>query len=108
GEFAYSVSIDNLTASREATSYLIGMGHERIAYLGDQGGFHSDTERFGGYRQALESVDKPFHPELVVHGDGPPQGGEAAMQKLLSLPQRPTAVFCYDDISALGALRAAR
>jgi len=108
GEFAYSVSIDNLTASREATSHLIGLGHQRIAYLGDQGGFHSDTERFGGYRQALESVDKPFQPELVVHGDGTPQGGEVAMHKLLSLPEPPTAVFCYDDMSALGALRAAR
>jgi DNA-binding LacI/PurR family transcriptional regulator len=108
GAFAYSVSIDNLTASREATSHLIGLGHQRIAYLGDKGGFHSDTERFGGYRQALESVDQAFQPELVVHGDGTPQGGEVAMHKLLSLPQRPTAVFCYDDMSALGALRAAR
>ena len=108
GEFAYSVSIDNLSASRVATIHLIGLGHQRIAYLGDKGGFHSDTERFGGYRQALESVDKPFQPELVVHGDGTPQGGEVAMHKLLSLPQRPTAVFCYDDMSALGALRAAR
>jgi DNA-binding LacI/PurR family transcriptional regulator len=108
GEFAYSVCIDNLTASREATSHLIGLGHRRIAYLGDKGGFHSDTERFGGYRQALESVDQAFQPELVVHGDGTPQGGEVAIHKLLSLPQRPTAVFCYDDMTALGALRAAR
>jgi len=108
GEFLYSVSIDNLTAGREATRHLTDLGHQRIAYLGDQGGFHSDTERFGGYRQALESVDKPFQPELVVHGDGTPQGGEVAMHKLLSLSQRPTAVFCYDDMSALGVLRAAR
>jgi DNA-binding LacI/PurR family transcriptional regulator len=108
GQFAHSVRIDNIIASREATQHLIQLGHRRIAYLGDQSGFQSDTERFTGYRQALELADLPFRPELVAHGDGKAEGGLPAMEKLLALPQPPTAVFCYNDMSALGALRAIR
>jgi LacI family repressor for deo operon, udp, cdd, tsx, nupC, and nupG len=108
GEFIYSVAIDNLTASRDATEHLIEIGHRRIAYISDQSGFQSDTDRFGGYRQALEHADIPFRPELVAHGDGKPAGGEKAMHQLLNMTAPPTAVFCYNDLSALGALKAAR
>jgi DNA-binding LacI/PurR family transcriptional regulator len=107
-EFAYSIGIDNLDASRTATQYLISLGHRRIAYLGDHAGYQSDIDRFSGYRQALQQADFLFRPELVVHGDGKPAGGEEAMFRLMRLPTRPTAVFCYNDMSALGALRAAR
>lgn len=104
-EFVHSVMIENLLASREATRHLIELGHRRIAYLGDRGGQHCDTERFAGYRQALDAADLPFRPELVVHGNGKPEGGMRAMASLLDLAERPTAVFCYDDMTALGALR---
>jgi DNA-binding LacI/PurR family transcriptional regulator len=107
-EFVHSVVIDNVPASVKAVQHLIQLGHQRIAYMGDQFGFHSDTERFAGYRQALALADYPFLPELVVHGDGKPEGGEQAMEKLLALPARPTAVFCYNDMSAIGALRRIR
>jgi len=106
GEFVHSVMIENVEASRLAAQHLIGLGHERIAYLGDRYGYQSDTERLGGYRQALKQARLPFLPELVVHGDGKPEGGRQAMETLRSLPQPPTAVFCYNDMSALGALGA--
>ncbi len=106
GEFIYSVMIDNLKASTEVMKHLLGLGHRRIAYIGDQSGFQSDTERFAGYRQALALAGYLFLPELVVHGDGKPEGGRQAMEMLLALPTPPTAVFCYNDMSALGALRA--
>ena len=105
-EFIYSVMIDNIKASTQVMKHLIGLGHKRIAYIGDEAGFQSDTERFAGYRQALAFAGYPFLPELIVHGDGKPEGGRQAMEKLLSLPMPPTAVFCYNDMSALGALRA--
>jgi DNA-binding LacI/PurR family transcriptional regulator len=108
GEFVHSVMIANAEAGRAATAHLIGLGHRRIAYLGDRHGHQSDTERFAGYREALEQADLPFQPELVVHGDGRPEGGEQAMEKLLALCEAPTAVFCYNDMSALGALRRIR
>ena len=60
GPFTHSVMIENVQAGREATEHLIGLGHRRIAYLGDQFGYQSDTERFTGYRQALEQAGLPF------------------------------------------------
>ena len=105
GQFVHSVMIENLEASREATDYLVRLGHRRIAYVGDRYGHQSDTERFAGYREALEQAAIPFLPELVVHGDGQPEGGAVAMDKLLSLDHPPTAVFCYNDLTALGVLR---
>ena len=104
-KIAHSVMIDNLTGAREATRHLIELGHNRIAYLDNQSGMQSDTDRFAGYRQALTEADIPFRPEFVVHGDGKPQRAIEAMQQLLSLPKRPRACFCYNDMSALGALR---
>jgi DNA-binding LacI/PurR family transcriptional regulator len=105
GQFVHSVMIDNEQGSREATQHLIGLGHRRIAYVGDRYGHQSDTERFAGYREALAQAGQPFVSELVVHGDGKPEGGTLAMDRLLGLPKPPTAAFCYNDMSALGALR---
>jgi DNA-binding LacI/PurR family transcriptional regulator len=107
-EFAHSVLIDNVGASLQATRHLISLGHKRIGYIGDRFGHQSDTERCGGYRRALEEAWLDFRTELVVHGDGKPEGGSEAMAQLLALPRRPTAVFCYNDMSALGAMRRIR
>lgn len=105
GAFVHSVMIGNLAGALEAANHLIRLGHRRIAYLGDQFGYQSDTERFAGYRQALDTAGLPFIPELVVHGDGKPEEAMRAMEKLLALPHPPTAVCCYNDMSALGAMR---
>jgi DNA-binding LacI/PurR family transcriptional regulator len=107
-EFAHSVMIANNDASAAATQHLIGLGHRRIAYIGDRNGRQSDTERFAGYRYALDAADLPFEPELVFHGDGNPEGGMEGIARLLALPHPPTAVFCYDDMTAIGALRQIR
>jgi DNA-binding LacI/PurR family transcriptional regulator len=108
GEFVHSVTIDNLNAGRVAARHLVELGHKRIGYLGNQFGLHADMERFSGYRQILEEADIGFQPELVAHGDGRPEGGMSAMARLLALPEPPTAVFCYNDMQAIGALRAIR
>src|SRR5580693_1614157 len=68
GAFVHSVMIGNLAGALEAANHLIRLGHRRIAYLGDQFGYQSDTERFAGYRQALDTAGLPFIPDLVVHG----------------------------------------
>ena len=107
-EFLHSVMITNVEASREAVGHLVALGHKRIAYIGDRYGCQSDSERFAGYRAALDDAEIAFRPEYVVHGDGKPDGGEAAINTLLDLSDPPSAVFCYNDMTALGALRATR
>jgi DNA-binding LacI/PurR family transcriptional regulator len=103
--FAHSVLIENFEASRRAVGYLIKLGHRRIAYIGDRFGYSSDSERFSGYRSALDEAGLPFRPELVVHGDGRAESGTSAIGTLLRVAEPATAVFCYNDMTAIGALK---
>jgi DNA-binding LacI/PurR family transcriptional regulator len=107
-EGMYSISIDNFNAAFEATQHLLDLGHMTIAYLGNQFGLQADMQRFAGYRSALEQVDVGFNPELVVHGNGGPENARLVTGRLLSLSCPPTALFCFNDMSAYGAIRAAR
>jgi DNA-binding LacI/PurR family transcriptional regulator len=108
GAFVHSVMICNQEGSRAVADHLVESGHRRIAYIGDQFGYQSDTERFAGYREALDAAGIPFHPELAVRGDGKPEAAMRAMDQLLALSDPPTAVCCYNDMTALGAMRSIR
>jgi DNA-binding LacI/PurR family transcriptional regulator len=107
-EAAHSVMIDNEGGSFAVTAHLIELGHRRIGYLGDRTGYQSDTERLEGYRRALEAAGVAFDPHLVQRGDGKPEGAREALALMLALAAPPTAVFCYNDMSAIGAMNAAR
>ncbi len=108
GEFVHSVMIANEDGSRAATEHLIDLGHRRTAYVGDRSGYQTETERLEGYRQALRAAGIEFEAELAVQGDGRPEGAAEAMEALLKLAEPPTAVCCYNDMTALGAMRAIR
>ncbi len=108
GRYTYSVSVDNQHGGHLVTSHLIQLGHRRIAYISRPSDFRSDRERLAGYRQALTEAGMPFDPALVVPGTGRTGGGERALPVLLGLDEPPTAVFCYNDLTAIGLLRAAR
>jgi DNA-binding LacI/PurR family transcriptional regulator len=105
-EYAHTVSIDNITSARAAVEHLIGLGHRRIGYLGDAFGLRSDGDRAGGYRAAMQSAGLEIREEWSAQGDGGAEGGIQAMGRILSSSKPPTAVVCYNDMTALGALRA--
>jgi LacI family repressor for deo operon, udp, cdd, tsx, nupC, and nupG len=106
GAFVYSVMIANQEGSRAAAEHLIGLGHRRIAYVGDRQGYQSEAERLAGYKEALAAAGIPFVDELAVEGDGRSEAAIEAMSGLLALDNPPTAVCCYNDMTALGAMRA--
>jgi DNA-binding LacI/PurR family transcriptional regulator len=108
GDFVHSVMIANQAGSRMAAEHLIAQGHRRIAYLGDRSGYQSDTERLAGYKEALAAAGIEFAAELAVKGDGRPEAAIEAIDRLLALASPPTAVCCYNDMTALGAMRAIR
>ncbi len=108
GEFVHSVMIANEVGSRAATAHLIELGHRRIAYVGDRSGYQTETERLEGYKQALAEAGIAFDSKLAVDGDGWPNGAAAAVEALLKLAEPPTAVCCYNDMTAMGAMRAIR
>ncbi|MBB4689506.1 LacI family DNA-binding transcriptional regulator [Amycolatopsis jiangsuensis] len=104
------VLIDNVAAAREATAHLLATGRKRVAAIGAQRGPASATAhlRMRGYQEAVRSAGAPELPELMAPATqfSPTEGAEA-MRQLLALPEPPDAVFCFSDMLALGALRAA-
>jgi DNA-binding LacI/PurR family transcriptional regulator len=107
GQSVYSVSVDNESAARKAVRHLLELDHTRIAYLGDRFGSHSDSERLAGYRSALEDAGIAFDSDIVAQGDSSPEGSVSGVRELLGRTPRPTALFCYNDMSSLAALRVA-
>lgn len=108
GEFVHSVMINNIDGMRAVVDHVISLGHRRIAYVGAVNGYQTDTERFAAYREALQAAKIPVSGELVVHGDGMPGTAKNVTERLLAQHERPTAICCYNDMTALGAMRAIR
>lgn len=106
-EFVRSVSIDNVDGARQVADHLIGLGHTEIAYIGDESGLESDAERLRGLTDAMTSAGLSLRPEFVVRGDGKPEAARRKAFELLASNPRPTAILCYNDMSALGVLKAA-
>jgi DNA-binding LacI/PurR family transcriptional regulator len=104
GMFVHSVSIDNASGTYAATRHLISLGHNRIAYLGDQLGLESDSERFHGFQQAMSEAQLEVPVEFILKGDGKREGAAQACRALLDSGDRPTAIVCYNDMSALGVM----
>jgi LacI family transcriptional regulator len=91
-----------------ATMHLLDAGHRRIGFINGEGWIEAAAERLKGYRQALSSRDIPFDPQLVREGDWQVSSGHAHAQALLALPEPPTALFCANDLMAVGAIEAVR
>jgi DNA-binding LacI/PurR family transcriptional regulator len=105
----HHVAIDNVAAAREATTHLLGLGRRRVAAIGDQPYATGETAqlRTAGYRQALARAGVEADDRLIVSTPHFHRRlGAEAMESLLALPEPPDAVLCYNDLLALGAIRA--
>jgi len=91
-----------------ATMHLVRNGHRRIGFINGEGWIEAAGDRMKGYRQALLDAGIAFDPALVREGDWQVDSGYAHALSLLDGPNRPTALFCANDLMALGALDAAR
>ncbi|QCR36080.1 LacI family DNA-binding transcriptional regulator [Nissabacter sp. SGAir0207] len=98
------VFADNVAGGQLATRQLIDAGHRRIAYVGGPDALMSVRERREGFRQALEQAGLAYHSELVLCGDYTREFGQTAIDRLLALPEPPTAIFAGSDYLALGLL----
>jgi LacI family transcriptional regulator len=101
-----TVHADDEQGAFEAVSYLIRGGHLRIAMI--QGPPGAGGDRNDGYLRALQDVGVSLDPDLVVSGDWTRAGGAAAAHELLSREDPPTAIFCANDLIALGTMDTAR
>jgi LacI family transcriptional regulator len=93
---------DDETGSRAAGAFLAGRGYRRIAMI--QGPPRHGGARTAGFRAAMRAASVEVPAELLVRGDWTRKGGYAAMKGLMALPEPPDAVFCANDLMAIGAL----
>ena len=87
-----------------ATEYLLRAGHRRIGYINGEHWQDAAKDRLKGYRTALATADLPFAPEMVRDGDWSSGTGFEHTLSLMREPHPPTAIFCANDLMALGAI----
>jgi LacI family transcriptional regulator len=103
-----SVAVDDRHGGEVAVAHLLDRGHERIAFAGGPLALPQIADRLDGSRRAMAAAGRPADDLVVLETDAPTvTAGRLAAQRLIGLPpsQRPTAIFCANDVMALGALQ---
>jgi LacI family transcriptional regulator len=103
-----SVVPGDIAGGYVATEALLKAGHRRIAHLTGEKWIEASVDREKGFRQAMEHWNAPIDEALIVPGGWTIRGGRDLTRKLLSLPEPPTAIFCFNDRMAIGSYEAAR
>jgi len=103
-----SAFVDDVSGSALATQHLINLGHRRIGHLAGPTGVETSRRRYDGYARALKDAHLRVSHSLVVELSGwSVQAGYVAARALLTLPDRPTAIFAANLGAAIGAMKAA-
>lgn len=108
GEYLYSVSVNDVHGARLVVEHLYNLGHRRIGYIGTNNRPKSNRRRLTGYQTALAQLGLAPDPALVVAPDvaADIDRAKAALDALIAAGA--TAVFCYNDLIAVGLLMACR
>jgi DNA-binding LacI/PurR family transcriptional regulator len=108
-----AIRIDDEAGAYLATAHLTRLGHHRIAYLTyatieqlEREQQSHAFDRYCGYRRALAEAGVGFDPASVITGPPSAAGGREMVRRILTRAVRPTAIFCFNDLIAIGALRA--
>jgi DNA-binding LacI/PurR family transcriptional regulator len=103
------IATDHVSSGRQLTEHLLALGHTRIGFTTYPEVYETNTDRFAGYQAALAAAGIPFDEALVVETRAQdPGNGEAILQTLLTLPEPPTAILCFNDPMAMRVLAAAK
>src|SRR5215471_18557260 len=106
-----SIAVDDVAGGEIATRHLVELGHRRVALIGDpppEFRFDWSRDRTRGYERGLAAAGIEVRADYVREGTRLPHVARAVATELLSLPERPTAVFAASDTQAIGVLEAAR
>lgn len=105
----HTVCSDNTAGAQLAVEYLVSLGHQRIAHISGGMNTFPGKMRELGYKEAMQQQRLEVPENYIVNGPFYSlESGYSAMQELLKLPERPTAVFASGDLLALGAVMAAK
>jgi LacI family transcriptional regulator len=103
-----SVSAQHTSGATQAMRHLLGLGHRRIAAITGPNGWVATEDRRRGYHAALAAAGILPDPALEIESNFEIAGGADATDRLLDLPEPPTAIFAFNDNLAIGALQTAR
>jgi LacI family transcriptional regulator len=102
-----AVSAAHFAGARSLTGHLVELGHRRIGLLAGPDNWLASNARRAGHNSALADAGVLPDPALALPGEPTVHFGHRAALRLLALPQRPTALVCFNDKAASGALAAA-
>lgn len=89
-----------------ATKHLIDNGHKEIGVIAGNLEKTTARDRFNGFLEAMKEANLPVRQEWITEGDFEPEDGYECMNNLFRLEKLPTAIFCFNDVMALGAISA--
>ncbi len=92
---------------RQAVQHLAALRHVRIAFICGPLGLRSAVARKTAFEKSMNEIGRELAPELMVTGDHRMEGGMRALVELVALRDRPTAVVCSNDMTAIGVMREA-
>lgn len=104
----HKVAVDNVEISKTAVKHLIDQGHTTIAVIAGTKTHVSTEERLQGMKEVMTAADVTFDEKLVYFGDFTTQSGVDGVKVLLQQRNRPTAIYCFGDLVAIGAMHALR
>jgi LacI family transcriptional regulator len=99
---------DNEGGARRLVTHLLELGHRRIGLIVEADDVSTARHRRQGYESALAAAGVPVDESLIVRASADPSGGFDGMRRLLTLDERPTAVFAVNNLVALGVIEAVR
>lgn len=101
-----TVLVDDAAGARTATRLLLEAGHRRVGLLAGPPASYSGSQRLMGYCAALDAAGIAHNPAWIRHCSSEVEGGRRTSLELLVEGSRPTALLCYNDLVAIGALQA--
>ena len=104
---ASTILLDYSTGIHDAVRHLAALGHTRIAFLAGPHNLHSALTRENDFRAAMSSCGLSTRPDWIVECDHMLKGGVTGYTRLRAQSERPTAIVCSNDMTAIGVLRAA-
>ncbi len=108
GQGLSDISINFTTGINQAVEHLHQLRHRKIGYVGGSSGLTISDHRIHAFVKAMDRVGLKADPRFLLVGNYRISGGEAAMEDLLAMKDRPTAILAANDLTAIGALRTLR
>jgi LacI family transcriptional regulator len=102
-----NIRVDYADGIRQAVQHLAALRHQRIGFIAGPLRLRSAMARKDAFQASMKEIGLPVKPDFLVEGDHRLEGGKRALKKLAELRERPTAVLCSNDMTAIGVMREA-